>query len=204
MKILPVYYFPPVAWFAAALHEKSFLLEQWEFYRKQQLFNRTRILGANGVLKLSIPIRKSKEYTPLCKREISHDWKWTREQWMSVTSAYRSSPYFEFYEDQLEPLFTEKPVSLLDHNLRIIQTISDALQLDLKWHLSDSYREADAYEKDYRSDFNAQQGSSPGWFQPEPYPHVFSDKFIPDLSILDLLCNQGPGSIEILRKSYKD
>lgn len=203
MKILPVYYFPSVAWFSAALHEKSFVLEQWEHYRKQNLYNRTRILAANGVLKLSVPMRKSAEHTPLCDKKIAFDWKWQREQWMSVTSAYRSSPYFEFYEDILKGLFFLETDSLLEYNLVIVRTLSETMQLDLSWQLSEKYDASEAYSGDYRRDFDPRKASVNDWFEAVPYPQVFGEGFAADLSILDLLCNQGPASSSILRESYR-
>ena len=203
MKIFPVYYFPPVSWFAAAEQEGDIILEVWEHYRKQQLYNRARINTANKVLKITIPIRKAKEHTPVCKREISYDWNWPREHWVSITSAYRSSPYFEFYEDQLEPLFTERRSSLLDLNLAIIDTLRDALGLTFTYKLSERYHGESHYERDYRRSFHHNGEVLPEWFEAVPYQQVFGEDFVPDLSILDLLCCMGPAGVQVLKEGWK-
>lgn len=203
MKIFPVYYFPPVSWFVAAEHEGKIILEAWEHYRKQQLYNRTRIMTANKVLKITIPIRKAKEHTALCKREISYDWNWPREHWTSITSAYRSSPYFEFYEDQLEPLFTERRTSLMELNLAIIDVVRSAMGLSFTYELSEAYRGEDHYARDYRRAFDHKGEQLPAWFHAEPYQQVFGEEFTPDLSILDLLCCNGPAGVQVLKEGWK-
>jgi hypothetical protein len=204
MKIFPVYYFPPVSWFAAALRSEEIVLEQYEFYKKQHFFNRMNILSPNGLLKLSIPIRKAKENTPLLYRKISYDWSWRKDHWRSLESAYRSSPFFEYYEDRLAPFFKEETGSLLELNLGILEVLRDALKIDLKWSLSDGFHGSDRYEADFRADFNARRQISPAWFRPVPYQQVFGEAFVPDLSILDLLFNCGPESVRILRESYQE
>ena len=203
MKIFPVYYFPPVSWFSAALHAGDIVLERHEFYRKQHYFNRTRILAANKVLKLTIPIVKAREHTPLHQREISFAENWARDHWISITSAYRSSPYFEFYEDRIERFFTDVNPNLFDHNLATIQFFIDALQLDIRLSFSDQFHGEGHYAQDFRPDFPARNAEPPTWFKPVPYQQVFGDSFAADLSMLDLLCNLGPRSVHVLRESYQ-
>lgn len=204
MKIFPVYYFPPVSWFAAALHEGEIVLEQHEFYKKQHYFNRTNILTPNGLLKLSIPIRKAKEHTPVMHRNISFDWTWRRDHWRSLESAYRSSPFFEYYEDRLVPFFKKETESLLELNLGILEVLRDALKIDLKWTFSDGFHGSDHYERDLRPDFDPKRAAAPSWFKAAPYQQVFGEEFVPDLSIVDLLFNCGPESVRILRESYQE
>lgn len=204
MKVFPVYYFPPVSWFVAAAQEKVVLLEKYEHYKKQQYFNRMRILTSNKVLTLSIPIHKARENTIISKREIFFDGKWMHDHWVSLTSAYRSSPYFEFYEDYFEPFFKEKNPSLLDRNVAIIQMLREVLQLDFEIRFTEKFQGSDQYEIDYRRVFNPRGATAATWFAPQPYLHVFGDTFHPDLSILDLLCNQGPAAGVYLKNSFRD
>ncbi len=203
MNVFPIYYFPPVSWFVAAAQEQVLLLETQEHYKKQQYFNRMRILTSNKVLTLSIPIQKAKENTVISKREIFFDGKWVHDQWVSLTSAYRSSPYFEFYEDYFEPFFKGKMTSLMERNLAIIKMLREVLQLDFEIQLTDTFHGSDHYEVDYRRAFNPKGPTQADWFDPQPYLHVFGDAFHPDLSILDLLCNQGPASGVYLKNAFK-
>ncbi len=202
MDIFPVYYFPPVAWFAAAAHTKSFVVEQWVHYRKQQYFNRTCIKTPDKTLILSIPVKKAVEQTPLCKREIAYDWRWQHDHWKSLESAYRSAPYFEYYEEGIRDFFEEQPASLLDYNLRITQHMSDLLELDLSWELSDAYHGPAHYGRDFRDAFPTKDDDLPAEFIAQPYPQVFGEDFSPNLSILDLLFNKGPESASILKSSW--
>lgn len=202
MKIFPVYYFPPVSWFAAAVQAGEVILEQHEFYKKQNYFNRMNVLTPNGILKLSIPIAKAKEHTAVNKRTIWEDLKWRKDHWRSLESAYRSSPYFEYYEDRFEPFFNREWTSLIELDLEILKVLIEALNIDLKWTLSTGFHDSSHYEADYRGDFDARSVNLPDWFQITPYQQVFGTEFVPDLSILDLLFNCGPESVRILRESY--
>lgn len=202
MKIFPVYYFPSIAWFAAALHEQTIVLEKWQYYRKQHYFNRMEIKTPDKVLRLSIPIQKAGERTPLCLRKISHVDTWRPDHWKSIESALRSSPYFEFFESRIEAFYAEPYDSLFDYNLGIITMVRDALKLDIQWTISEKYLETSHYEADYREAFEPKDGHMPTWFKPKTYLQVFGDVFAPDLSILDLMCNKGPETERYLRESF--
>lgn len=203
MNVFPVYYFPPISWFVAAAQESTVLLEAHEFYKKQQYFNRMRVMTSNKILDLSIPVVKARENTAIGKREVFFDGKWMHDHWVSLTSAYRSSPYFEFYEDHFEPFFKEKTPSLFERNLDIIKMLREVLQLEFEIELTDSFKGSEQYEIDYRRAFSPKSTTSSDWFDPQPYLHVFGEKFHPDLSIMDLICNQGPASGVYLKQAFK-
>jgi hypothetical protein len=202
MKIFPVYYFPPVSWFAAAVHEQTIMLEKWQFYRKQHYFNRMEIKTPDKVLRLSIPIQKAAEHTPIGLRTIAHDWNWRHDHWKSIESALRSSPYFEYFESRIAALYAEPIDSLFDLNMAIITMVRDALKLDIQWTVTEQFMPAEHYVADYREEFDPKGGQMPAWFKPKSYLQVFGDVFSPDLSILDLMCNKGPETERILRESH--
>lgn len=202
MKIFPVYYFPSVSWFAAALHERSIVLERWQYYHKQHYFNRMEIKTPDKVLRLSIPIQKAAEHTPLWMRTIAHDWNWRHDHWKSIESALRSSPYFEFFEDRIRAFYDTPVSSLFELNLAIISMVRDALHLEIEWTVTDAYHLPAHYAVDYRDAFDPKHGTMPTWFQPKDYLQVFGDTFSPDLSIIDLMCNKGPETERILRESF--
>ncbi len=202
MKIFPVYYFPSIAWFAAALHEQTIVLEKWQYYRKQHFFNRMEIKSPEKVLRLSIPIQKAGERTPLCERLVSNAATWRHDHWKSIESALRSSPYFEFFESRIEAFYKEPVDSLFDYNVAIITMVRDALRLDIQWTVSEEYLDGSAYVTDYRDQFEPKDGYMPPWFKPKSYLQVFGEVFSPDLSIIDLMCNKGPETERFLRESY--
>jgi hypothetical protein len=202
MKIFPVYYFPSVSWFAAALDAQTIVLEKYEFYRKQHYFNRMEIKTPEKVLRLSIPIKKAAEHTPIGERYIAHDWNWRHDHWKSIETALRSAPYFEFFESRIFALYDTPIERLYEFNIAVIKMVCEALHLDIQWTDSTAYQ-TEGYALDYRQSFDAKGGTMPDWFKPQSYLQVFGDVFSPDLSILDLMCNKGPETERILRASFQ-
>jgi hypothetical protein len=131
--------------------------------------------------------------------QVADDYNWQKEHFKSLASAYKSSPYFEFYEDDLAPIFESKEKYLLDLNLKTLEFIDKKLKLNLKFELTGTYQDVDE-DSDHRNKFNAKvepEGNFP------EYTQVFGEKFdfMPDLSILDLLFNEGPKSVNYLQKN---
>jgi|SRR5690606_5632127 len=203
--IFPAFYFGPISYFAELVKADDYRLEAFEHFPKQTYRNRCYIQGANGKLRLAIPTQHNGARA-MKEIEISDEYNWQKEHFKSLVSAYKSSPYFEFYEDDLAPIFEKKEKYLLDLNLKTIEFISTKLKLDLKLNLTENY-ETVSEKLDFRNQFNAKEepiGDFPEYFQ------VFDDKFdfMPDLSILDLLCNEGPKAATylqefIIKKTHK-
>jgi len=189
--IFPAFYFGPVSYFAELIHAENLKLEAYEHFPKQTYRNRCYIQGANGKLRLAIPT-KHNGARAIKDIQISDDYNWQKEHFKSLVSAYKSSPYFEFYEDDLAPVFEQKEKFLLDLNLKTLAFINSKLKLDLKFDLTEKHELVDE-DLDFRNRFNAK--TEPTGNHPE-YMQVFGEKFgfMPDLSILDLLCNEGPKS----------
>ena len=117
------------------------VIEQYEFFRKQTIRNRCYILGANGKLILSIPRkRKSSSKTILKDIQISYDSPWQKQHWKSITSAYRSSAYFEYYENLFAPLYQKNEKFLVDFNCKLQETIFNCLQIEDSSILRKSYK----------------------------------------------------------------
>lgn len=202
LNLFPLCYFPPVSWFALAGNEEKLLIEVKEHYTKQKLTNRMRIQTANGVLPLIIPVLRTGERKPIQEKKISYDTDWQKIHWKSLESAYRRSPYFEFYEHKFLPLYQKKTPFLLDFNLEILNLCLEILKTPKGIQLTESYQEADCYNKDYRQAFDPSGNAYPEEFTPSPYTQVFGD-FIPDLSVFDLICNEGPASLGVIKKSVR-
>lgn len=194
--IFPIFYFGPISYFAQMVQTKEFELEAYEHFPKQTYRNRCYIQGANGKLRLAIPIKHDGSRT-MKDIQIADDFNWQKEHLKSLISAYKSSPYFEYYEDDLNPIFEKKEKFLLDLNLKTIDFIQSKLKLDFQFKLSETYKDYPT-EKDFRDHFNAKSEPDSSLFP--TYMQVFDEKFdfMPDLSILDLLCNEGPKSATYL------
>lgn len=197
--LLPIFYLPPISWFSIYENpEKVIELEQWEHFPKQTYRNRTHILGANGTLVLSIPKRNSGQRKPIKEVEIAYNEDWRSLHWKSIKIAYQTSPYFEFYEDQLEQIYKYKGRFLIDFNLRALEIIKKIIKSETAHFLNNSYQKA-FLGSDYRDLFSAKKESD---FMMEEYYQSFTDKFgfTKDLSIIDLICNKGPETATYLKK----
>jgi len=192
--IFPLFYLPPVSYFSALNAQNyQFLLEKEEHFPKQTFRNRTRIYSPNGPLDLFLPVIKgSKYHTKMKDVKISYDFKWQRLHWLSLESCYRNSPYFEYYEDDLAPFFQKKYDFLFDYNLEILEWIFKQLKKTPVLEFTTEYEKDIPAELDYR---NKIQFKNAELIAPQKiYTQVFGEKhgFLPNMSIVDLLFNQGP------------
>ena len=205
--LLSTAYFAPVHFYTRYLHHSEVYIEQYENFTKQTYRNRCQILGGNGPISLIIPIVKGRGSKVLIKDlQISYDENWQRNHWQTIVSAYNSSPYFEYYQDELSPFFESKTKYLLDYNLQIHEQLCDFFEIENKILLTEDF------ERVPKNTFNLRDGISPklkhnpdAAFQPQTYTQVFSEKygFLPNLSILDLLFNEGPNAYTILLQSLQ-
>ena len=189
-------YFPTIASFSLLVKEPC-LLEVSDNYQKQTYRNRTYIYGANGKQILTVPILHTGGETgrQLYKDvRVDNQVAWQKLHWKTLQTAYRTTPYFEYYEDKIAPIFTQKHDLLLDLNLRTIEAILDCLHIDVSWQQTTAYHSTYDGVTDYRYLTDAKAAYE---VSQEPYYQIFSDKhgFIPNLSILDLLFHEGNRSM---------
>lgn len=191
-------YIPNVATLAVLAQYECIDIQTQAFYQKQTYRNRTQITGANGVLNLSIPIEKGVKGTRLIDQDvlISYDEMWQNNHWKSFVSAYQSSPFFEFYQDEFEAVFFKQQKKLFDFNMDILQLIMDWLELDTKIRISSEQPLFNPTGEALISAKNTTAIHFPKYIQ------VFNSKlgFISNLNALDLICCLGPESLSYLRK----
>lgn len=190
--ILPTY-LPTIAVAAVMVQAETLSIEVNDNYQKQSYRNRTYINTANGKLPLTIPIKhsSSKGHKKTADAMIENSFLWQRQHWRSIQIAYRSSPFFEFYEDDFKPLYDNNFTKLMDFNIMGMNIILDAIQSPKRFRTTTSYEEQPA-TPDFRDWASAKMKEQPV-FIPE-YNQVFNDKqaFNPKVSMIDLLFNKGP------------
>lgn len=199
-------YFAPVSYYMAMLAHDRIVIEQWCNYTKQTYRNRCHIAGANGVLSLSVPVVKPDTLKcPTRDIRISDHGEWRHLHWNAIASAYGSSPFFEYYQDDIRPFFEKRYTFLLDFNEAIRQTLCELIGMEPHVAYTDRYAQPAPGETDLREAIHPKRSIAetiPSMHL-KPYYQVFAPKygFLPDLSILDLLMNMGPESILILKES---
>lgn len=196
--ILPSCYLPPVPYFSVInAAGEAVQIERYEHFPKQTYRNRTSIYSANGKLDLIIPVQHgSKNHTAMKDVRISNEANWQRLHWTSIQTAYRSSAYFEYYEDDFAPFYHQPFEWLFDFNEAQLGVLLRLLKLDKRMVHTTGYRDDYPYGTDFRQRFHPKRDPS---YKGTGYHQVFASKhgFIANLSIIDLLFNQGPQS-----KSY--
>ena len=192
--IFPLFYLPPVSYFSGLkAFNYDFLLEREEHFPKQTYRNRARIYSPNGDLDLIIPvIRGSKVHTKIKDVKISNDFNWQRLHWKSFESCYRNSAYFEYYEDEFAQFYQKKYDWLFEYNLELLNWLFKQLKTEVAPVFTAAYVKDISADLDFRSKIHFKKPVVE--VDLKPYFQVFDDRFgfKPNLSIVDLLFNQGP------------
>lgn len=184
-------YFPNLVHFVAMVNSDTVYFEVYDTYQKQSYRNRTEIYGANGKLALTVPVSYTQKNRQLYKDvRIANENQWQQQHLKSLQSAYSMSPFFEFYIDDLMPLFEKRFDYILDFNLKCFEVLLESLQLNLITSKTLLFQKDPKDKNDFRKLVN--RNYELDLFQ--PYTQVFTEKhgFISNLSILDVLFNEGP------------
>lgn len=191
-------YFSPISQYAAILKAGEVVFEFEDNYQKQTYRNRCYIYGANGKLPLSVPIKHQKDKGRKKTKDIlvENDFPWQSQHFKSLKAAYRSSPFFEFFEDDIAKIFEKKYVYLIDLNIDTYLFITDALQINQDFSKTNEYVLTPELD-DYRDFSIAKNGVS---IEVKQYTQMFDHKhgFISNLSMLDLLFMEGPNALTFL------
>ena len=191
-----------IDYYSALCKASKITIDSNEHFEKQSYRNRCVIAGANGRLNLIVPVKRKIGKNKLKEVRVDNSQNWRKLHWKSLESAYRTSPYFEYFEHDFYPIYMENKYDfLLDLNKDIQGVILKNLQIEVPIIYSSSYIDNVDGCIDLRNDIHPKK--SPSKFYNSPiYTQVFQDKMnhIPNLSILDLLFNEGPMAYELLRK----
>ena len=223
-KLLSTAYFPPISYFAAMAEEMSGLIdrkdgggscelspsvvyiEACENYQKQSYRNRCRFYAADGVQALSFPvIHEGGTYKhPVKDIKIDYSTPWLQQHKRAIVSAYRTSAYFEYYQDELFEILDCMPERLIDLNMALLKFFIEKIGLKVDLRMTEEYSQGGAGCDDLREAIHPKRPDTilADLKLEKPYFQVFAPKhgFKSNLSIMDLLFNEGPDSILYLKK----
>jgi hypothetical protein len=197
--LLPTY-FPSISHFVAMAQSEKIVFEMEDNFQKQTNRNRTYIYSPNGIQLLNVPVKHSKQIHQKTKDvKIETDFDWQKQHFKSLEAAYRSSPFFEYFEDEIRPVFEKKYTFLLDLNFEAMNIVSKCLRMKFDYETTTEYfHEVDSNTiLDFRTLADGKKDAS----QFETYTQVFEEKhgFLNNLSILDLLFNEGRYALDYLK-----
>ena len=189
--------FPPLQWWAAVLQAGECLLDAGEHFEKGSYRSRYHVAAANGTVLLSIPLQGGRRQRVAMKDAlIDNRPQWQQQQWRTIYSGYGRAPFFEHYGLQLEALLLAPYERLVDFNHATIRFAADALRVGTV------FKETESFQLHYPEGvLDLRPERFAGEVVTLPYYQVFADRygFTPNLSILDLLLNEGPSGIGLLR-----
>jgi len=203
--LIESHYLPCIAYFSAIFDADELVVEKYEHYQKQSYRNRCYIKGPHRTEILIVPVTGKTGRTPICDVRIDYGQKWLNNHWRTIRTAYGNAPYFEHYASDLHDVLFKKPHFLYDLNLTLLELCLKWLKVAPVIQESTVYAQADPAVTDLRGTIDPKRPEGCNkFYQTKEYQQVFGSMFVPNLSLVDLVFNRGPGARGIVNASRRN
>ncbi len=201
-----LHYLPTTAYFVQLVKHNEIYLESQEHYQKQSYRNRCRILTANGLIDLVVPVVHSQNKVLIRDVRIDYTQDWHKKHWRTLAMAYSNAPFFEHYAPYFEKIYNQKPTFLFDFNLELLTLCLKLLQFSPTICLTESYNTTVSDGQiDIRNQIHPKKQTQSLTIRHfKSYQHNFGSEFVPNLSIIDLLMCRGTQAKQIILDSMNE
>jgi hypothetical protein len=200
--LIDLHYLPCLEYFVQLLKAETIYLEAQENFQKQSYRNRCTILTSNKIDTLSVPVLKSNSKIPIKEVQIDYSQPWQKVHWRAIRSAYGKAPYYEYYSEYFEKIYDKKPQFLWDLNLEILTVCLKLLKIEKELLFTSEYnKEAGIHVKETIDMRSLLHPKKQGEMSGIKYTQVFGRDFVTNLSVIDLIFNEGPNGKAVLKLS---
>lgn len=198
---IEIHYLPSIEYMALAYAASEVQFEVFENFPKQTFRNRTRILGANGVETLTIPIKHTSGLKQLTRDvQIDYGQDWIRRHNGAMQAAYGNAPFYEHFDPFIQQIFAKKSKFLVDLNIQYFNFLTKVLGKTLPHSFTEVFS-SDQSDSKWNQIQAKESWETRNYYKVIPYRQCFGDSFEPNLSVLDLVMNHGNESYDILMQS---
>ena len=201
--LIDLQYLPSIAYFSLISQFDHVVLEAHEFFEKQTYRNRANLLASQQVETLTVPVLGANKKIRSKDMLVDNEQLWSNKHWRSIKTCYGKSPYFEFFADEFVLAYEQEFKYLWELNYFLLTKCLKMMRLKVELTESGSYqKELEGNVYDGRSLINPKRPHLLSKvYQAQEYTQNFGNTFEANLSVVDLIMNEGPNSFAIIKKS---
>jgi|3_EtaG_2_1085321.scaffolds.fasta_scaffold83493_2 hypothetical protein len=202
--LIEIQYLPSIAFFSNLEGKEELILEANEFFEKQTYRNRCHLLSSQQVEILTVPLQGANKKIKTKDIKIDNSQHWRKKHWRSIQTCYGKSPFFEFFMDEFRSIYEKDYNFLWDLNADLLTICLKITGQKIKITESGSYeKNVSENVMDARSLIHPKKPEYlQQFYKPKAYNQSFGNNFEPNLSVIDLLMNEGPNSKTVIQQSF--